>query len=93
MCFLKFFFPLKERSCVDSLICRWFQDSPHPEGRMFFVQCKANPRDVLVTLDAIAVQILAICPQFVSNESDIKAFILFYVTLLNITGCISSFIF
>lgn len=93
MCFLKFFSPPLKSVVVDSLICRWFQDSHHPKGRLFFVQCKANPRDVLVTLGAIAVQILAICPQFVSNEFDIKVFILSYVTLLNITGCIPSFIF
>lgn len=85
MCFLNYYYFFKERSCIDSLICCW----PLPPRRILLVV--VNPLNVLVTLDTSG-QVLVIYEQFVKNEFHIKAFILYYVTLLNVTGCVSSFI-
>lgn len=61
--FLSVIFFLKERSCVDSLICCCLQDSlPSPLVAFFllFVAVVVNPLNVLVILDARSGQILRI---------------------------------
>lgn len=78
----------KKRICIDNLICLWPQDPPQ-RVVCFLPHREANHRDASVTLAAVSGQVLAISPQFVSQESNIKAFILPYVTqLLNITECV-----